>query len=468
MTLTQKTDFRPIPEAEPLLNLFTHRWDFIYTSHAKGMRKPQWKTESRHPLSDRLILQGAHLYGVRFGPDTGYAMIDIDADSPYHPRTDEFAIRRLIDSLEPLGITHHITLTSSASGGLHLYLPFPDELPTWKVAEALDLTIRAAGFEIKNGTLELFPNLRTGDRLLYAAHRLPLQDPKSFLLNSDFQPILTDSSVFVSQWMFAANQNTIDLDTLKLAIATHARRQTKLSTTAHKFLCDLEAEIGPGWTGPAQTNHLLGRIALLGYCFGHIIDDLDRPLNGERLVDWCIEKARSLAGFRQHCRHQTTLPRRIREWVRSVEASPKYFHYAIGKSSGKSDLITDGRSANPWNILQEQLAQTRIGAAIEMLPGTSLALMGIDDRVDYLRNRGISLETLYRHKNLWHPEFYRPPSNPEFRDSRISLLPEIDRNVFIHAGYRTIALQIYRDQDRNPLYSAGFASIVSINAGLDP
>jgi hypothetical protein len=458
MSLSQKTDSRPILEADALLNLFPHRWDFIYTSHAKGMRKAQWKTENRHPLSDRLILQGAHLYGVRFGPDTGYAMIDIDVDSPYHPRQDEFAIRRLIDSLEPIGIHSHITITSSASGGLHLYLPFPEELPTWKVAEALDLTIRAAGFEIKGGTLELFPNLRTGDRLLYAAHRLPLQDPKSCLLNSDFQPIGTSSNIFVSQWHFCAAKNTIDLATLKLAIATHARRQTKLSTTAHKFLCDLECEVGPGWTGPSQTNHLLGRIALLGYCFGHITDDLDRPLNGERLVDWCLEKARSLTGFRQHCGHQTTLPRRIREWVRSVEASPKYFHYAIGKSSGKSDLLADGRSANAWNILQEQLAQTRIGAAIEILPRASLALMGIDELVDHLRNRGISLETLYRHKTLWHPKFYRSPDNPNLRSSPISFLPEIDRNRLFGAGFNDIALQLYRDIDRNPLYGAGLGT----------
>ena len=228
MNITQTLAYRPIPEADTLLNLFSHRWDFIYTNHSKGLRKPQWKTESRHSLTDRLIKQGAHLYGVRFGPETTYAMIDIDVDSPYHPRQDEFAIRRLIDSLEPIGITHNLNLSSSASGGLHLYIPFSDELPTWKVAEALDATIRAAGFEIRLGTLELFPNLRTGDRLMYAAHRLPLQEPKSTILNSDFQPIATSPELFVSQWIFCSNQNTTTIADLKLAIDTHVRRKTKL------------------------------------------------------------------------------------------------------------------------------------------------------------------------------------------------------------------------------------------------
>jgi hypothetical protein len=120
MTLTQKTDFCPIPETEEFLALFPHRWDFIHANHAYGMKKPDWKTESRHTLSDRLILQSAKLYGVRFGSETAYAMVDIDTDSPYHPRQDEYAIPRLLDTLEPLGLIHHITLTSSHSGGLHV------------------------------------------------------------------------------------------------------------------------------------------------------------------------------------------------------------------------------------------------------------------------------------------------------------------------------------------------------------
>lgn len=449
MSLTQKTDFRPIPEAEEFLALFPHRWDFIYASRKSF--QPDWKTESRHSLSDRTLLQGADLYGVRFGHDTTYAMVDIDADSTYHPRQDEYAIPRLLDTLEPLGLTNCITLTSSASGGLHLYFPLPEELPTWKVAEALDLTLRNAGFQIKGGVLELFPNLRTGDRLMYAAHRLPLQDPKSWILNADFQPVLTNHTVFIQRWKFAAAQNTTDLPTLKKAIAILSRRQTKLSTTAQKFLQDLECEIAPGWTGPAQTNHLLGRIVLLGYCFGHVIEDLDRPIHGEKLVDWAIDKARSLPGFKEFCGHQSDLRRRVREWVRSCESKPQYFPYAIGKSSKPSDLITDGRSQNAWNRLQEQLAQTRIGDAMNRL-GRGVTLT-IDELVHYLRNQGISVETLYRHKSLWHPS-HRPPDPEKLDPSPISFLPQIDRNSLSGQGFNAIALQIYRNIDRNPALEA--------------
>ena len=455
MSLTQKTEFRPIPETEDYLDLFPHRWDFIYSNRSKGFQKSQWKTEHRHSLSDRLILQGAHYYGVRFGQETGYAMIDIDADSPYHPRHDEYAIPRLLDAIEPLGLVRHLTLTSSQSGGLHPYLPLPEELPSWAVSEALHYTLTGAGFTIAGGTLELFPNRRTDGTVTYAAHRLPLQCPKSQLLNADYQPILTSGITFLTQWRTAAAANTTNLDTLKLAIATYRRRKTKLSTTAEKFLQDLETEVAPGWTAHHQTNHLLGRIVLLGYCFGHILDDRDKPIAGESLVTWTIDKARSLPGFKEFCRHQASLHRRIREWVRSCEANPRYFPYAIGKSSKPSDLISDGRSQNAWNILQEQLAKSRIGLALEQLPG-SLSLE-IDELVQFLRSKGISVETLYRHKELWHPKFYRSPEPSKSESSPISLLPEIDRNSLSGKGFNAIARAIYQKIDRNPLSSAGLS-----------
>ena len=461
--INQKPEFCTIPEADPFLSFFPHRWDYIHSPYTHGMGKVQWRTESGHTLSDRLILEGAKYYGVRFGPDTAYMMLDIDSGSSCHPRNDEFAIHRIMDALEPLGLIHVITITSSVSGGLHLYFPFPTEISTWKVSEAVDLTLRAAGFCLKGGELEIFPNLRTGDRLLYAAHRLPLQDPKSSILNADFQAIYTSRSVFTNQWIFCANQNTVSLGILKKAIAVHSRRSTKLSTTAHKFLGDLECETAPGWTGRGQTNHLIGRIVLLGYCFGHVIEDLDRPMHGERLVDWSIEKARSLPGFKEFCRHQAGLRRRVRDWCRSCESNPRYFPYAIGKSSKPSDLVTDGRSQNAWNTLQEQLAQTRIGSAIDLLIGISITEgdrslwldMSVDELVRYLRSHGMSVETLYRHKRLWHPNHRPLAIDPKKRYSLTSLLPEIDRKSIQERGFRSIALQIYHNIGRKPIGGAG-------------
>ena len=54
--INQKLEFCPILEEEDFLGLFPHRWDFISSPYTHGLSKVNWKTESRHTLSDRLIL----------------------------------------------------------------------------------------------------------------------------------------------------------------------------------------------------------------------------------------------------------------------------------------------------------------------------------------------------------------------------------------------------------------------------
>lgn len=50
-----------IQEQDDFLKLFSHRYDCLWARHPQ----PDWRTESRYPRSDRLIDQGAHLFGVR-------------------------------------------------------------------------------------------------------------------------------------------------------------------------------------------------------------------------------------------------------------------------------------------------------------------------------------------------------------------------------------------------------------------
>jgi hypothetical protein len=116
--------FAYIPERDdPFLSLFPHRYDFIYAPHPDLGERPQWQTESRYPLSDRLIQQGAHLYGVRFGAQTQYCLLDIDIGSAYHRQQDPLAIHRLLAALEPLGLVSYLACTSSNSQGCTCTFP---------------------------------------------------------------------------------------------------------------------------------------------------------------------------------------------------------------------------------------------------------------------------------------------------------------------------------------------------------
>jgi hypothetical protein len=111
------------------LGLFPHRYDYIWAVHPNPGAKPEWQTETRHPLADRTIQQGSQLYGVRFGTETSYAMLDIDIGSRYHPRQDPFGVDRLLLALEPLGLISNLTIESQwRSAPLFSLRAGPDQL----------------------------------------------------------------------------------------------------------------------------------------------------------------------------------------------------------------------------------------------------------------------------------------------------------------------------------------------------
>ncbi|MBD1910662.1 MULTISPECIES: hypothetical protein [unclassified Leptolyngbya] len=390
----------------PFLALFPHRLDYIWAPQPQPGHAVEWQTESRHPLSDRLIEQGSFLYGVRFGKETSYALLDIDTGSPYHPKRDPFAIRRILEVLEPLGITHSLKLFSSYSGGIHIYLPLARAQKSGSLALAIAALVEHAGFKIAAGQLEIFPDpkpyIPKGKPQLYAAHRLPLQIG-SYLLTEGWEPIYSPQGEFVRQWQFCAQQNEVTETNIKRVLKIYRRRQYRVSTNAAKFLNDLHAEIEQGWTGHGQTNHLLGRIAMREYIFGHILAG-GAPLEGSDLVQQIVKVATALPGYQDWCRHQHEIHKRAEEWARCVETS-RYFHYGL-KSSTVSTLQPTSEPQEKklsWNEQQAQTAREKIRQAIAQLLASKTLPVGTTERFKALVQHKISGSTLYRHRDLWHP-----------------------------------------------------------------
>ncbi|MBW4474980.1 MAG: hypothetical protein KME45_32060 [Stenomitos rutilans HA7619-LM2] len=405
--------FQAIQEPDAFLHLFPHRFDFIYAEHPDLGDRPDWKTEDRHPLSDRLIQEGAYLYGVRFGKQTDYLMLDIDRGSLYHPHSDRFAIPRLLAALEPLGLVETVAVTSSYSGGIHLYLPFQKAQETWAIAQIVSTLLANAGFKLKAGQLELFPNPKPYSEApsLYTAHRLPLQ-VGSYLLNSDFQPIYGEQTTFVQRWQFAQQRNAIDQRTLKRVLQQTKRKRYKLSGKAEKFLHDLNIEVLIGWSDSGQTNYLLGRIAMREYIFGHIQRDVE-PLTGEDLAAAICEVARSLPGFETYCRHQGNLEQRAMFYARSIQSS---HYYPFGsKHQAKTSLLPEP-TAPPkpnWNQSQSHAARDRIHQAVTNLLNKNALPKQVTARKNAIKTYGIGSQTLEKHKELWHPNYLKPKQEAE-------------------------------------------------------
>ncbi len=389
--------------------LFSHRFNFI---EAPFSDKPEWKTVGKYPIEHRNLWaayqDSDRLIGLSFGSMTRYAVLDIDRHSKYHPERNQYALKALLGLYEDIGITRHITLRSSNSGGLHIYFVFEEALPTFKLAQTLRLTAVCGGFEVKDGQLEIYPNTKAygeKQKTAYKAIRLPLQQG-SYLLDDDFNPHSNDIKTFLDLCDYVAKGQ--DLELLKTALETANQiksfKRIKGSGEASRFAADLKEQYQEGWTDYGQTNDLLRVIGTYGRVF--------KALEGQKLAEFIENTAMTLPGHRRYCRHQHNLKQRAKDWARCIE---KYY-YPYGEnpnrvgtfrglkkeSEPKENLVNLGRQDGAITRLQKAVIHIqetvavipkKIGELKELLVNTIRQLFGITP----------STRTLNRYKNYWHP-----------------------------------------------------------------
>jgi hypothetical protein len=410
------------PTGQRFCKFFNHRFNFIKSSYSLT---PEWITVSNHPIDHR-NLWSAHqdperLIGLSFGTTTHYAVLDIDRQSPYHPCNSEAQYQELLGAYEAIGINSVLTVQSSLSGGLHVYFVFPKVLPTFGLAHTLRLTAVRAGYEVKDGTLEIFPNTKAyskQSKTAYKPLRLPLQQG-SYLLDKDFVPYSNDIEVFFNQAEAIAEEQDLELLEVAITVANQIKqfRRVKGNGDASSFAQDLREQIAEGWTGSQQTNDLLRIIGTYGRVF--------KGLEGQALADYIITKAESSPGYRQYCQHQHNIHRRAKDWGRCIE---KYY-YPYGSEPSRAgtfkQLQKDGGC--PEKSPKENLVnQTRQQEAVERIKGGMAQLMDtiklIPTKVGELKDllleaitqlfgKRPSDKTLYRYKEYWHPDHIQTPAS---------------------------------------------------------
>jgi hypothetical protein len=388
--------FRYVPEWDEFLDLFPHRGSYLWAEHPTAGDRPDWQTETRHLLSDRLMMQGAYLYGVRFGQNTHYLMIDIDHGSQLHPLRDPFAIGRIIDALEPLGLVSCVPIRSSYSDGIHLYFPFAHGQKSWAIAQAAESLLQSSGLKLEKGQVELFPNPRRCTGKDYNGHRLPLQQG-SYILNEEMEPVLSSRAEFVRRWRLAENRNVLTEETVTLTLKQFSRQAPrKLRFSSQKFLNDLNADIEPGWISCGQTNYILGRIAQREYVFFNALYG-GSPLVGERLAARICEVAEDLPGFKQYCRHQHQMFDRCMEFARCIENSG---YYPYGGDRALKAVPNDPKE-NSWNKQQATEARQRIERALSDMAQKGTLPSGIRNLLYAIKSYGVSAGSFYKNRDLW-------------------------------------------------------------------
>lgn len=412
---------------------FWHPFGAIVAPSLVEGAKPAWRTIDYYLQPSQLWnlhQDKSKLVGLRFNDTTRYATIDLDLEGDYH---NIESINRIKAALEDIGIVDIILLQSSFSGGYHLILSFASPLPTFPLACALEITLRNAGFILRQGHLEIFPNTKpySAKQITnYKAIRCPMQPGSgSFLLNDDLQPISDSVSIFLDHCDRAASRQ--DLTKLK-RVANKAKKQISReryrkqeSADVIQWRANWEEIIAIGWTGKGQTNTLLQ--IFVGY--GIVFLDLE----SDKLVEFCLTTAINAPGYSQYCRHQHEIEARVRHWVESTIRNKWYSAYisyperllgtfantfaeAIAGISSihkpKDNVIPfDRRKQQNWE--RSQQAQQRIQIVVKTIEWDSGLPVGATERGKVIRaeykrrfHKTISQETLQKHLHLWHPTRY--------------------------------------------------------------
>lgn len=416
---------KQIPQPQPLdpigqrfLSHFHHGWGFIFAPTPKTGERPHWQTENRYPLQPRNLwqqyLDDSVLLGLRFDKETSYLLIDLDRKSKLHPANSYIKYKQLLGCLEEIGLCRPVPIQSSDSGGLHIYYFLSEKQPSFLLACAIKQTLEAAGFKIRAGELEIFPNCKVysqGRPSSFNAHRLPLQ-AGSFLLDDSLMPWSED----IEDLMDAADWSAGGQDYEALSGAIAVARFQKIvkfpyrqRSTIDQWRHDIEERLGEGWTGHGQTNDLLKDIACYGIVFRH--------LSGQALVDYIVITACQSPGYTQWCRHQHEIEQRARDWARCCEGF--YTPYAGTPkrlNSYKQQFGTEEENKvielHP-NEQRQQETLERIRAIVAQLQATEQFPQRTSDRAMAIiaaskaqYGKGVSQTTLHKpiYLPLWHPD----------------------------------------------------------------
>lgn len=426
----------PLSDAgQRLATLFPKGWDWIYADVPKRGLKPEWETVKKFPLTPVELWslhQDEHcIIGIRPHHVTRWGILDIDTTSLYHPQTNPEALPRILRNLEEIGIVRTLLCQSSHSGGLHLYIPLPEAIGSYGLAVALKLHLSTAGFKLRSGQLEIFPNVKRyipqGQGFsLYNGVRLPFQPNTGFLpLDQDLNPLPWN----LDEWLdaFDLASSCQDLALLKRQIAdaelNHRIRKGDRTPASLARWQDRINQEKLGWSGPGETNEKLKAFG----CEARVFMGMD----SEAQIAEYIEKiALSTPGFQEHSSHQKDLKQRSRDvaaWVM------KYYWPMGGPASRSTGYHSPQKSVADFSYHQakREAAQHRIREAIAHLQQTNTLPATATARAKAIVSIAkVSQHTLYKdiNKPLWHPNEFpaiAPENQPETQVIQSITQPEL-------------------------------------------
>jgi hypothetical protein len=312
---------------ESLLPEFKSRVNYLFRKREQG----EWKTankklkdakgnvvlkngkEVNRSLLDSALRKsleghGKYLYGLRFSKYTRVGIIDIDNKpghpSKYHSSTEREKISYFFKNEYDINVVWY---QSSNSGGWHGYIFLSSPVLTFSLACFLKLALSEAGFELKGGTLETYPNIKSDKHALYLAIRCPCAegfgaDVKTFIADS-----IKYSSKISEECLEIAREQ---INKTNYALAKHKHTPDNFKGLHLVIYREYMSVIDNGWTNIGQTGRIMYLLITKGKKLG-LFKDRSQCFNE------LIQILPSLPGYNAFCRHTEDLDKRLE---RQIEA----------------------------------------------------------------------------------------------------------------------------------------------------
>lgn len=196
--------------------------------------------------------------GVSFDEnETQYCTIDIDnKPNKINPYYNIETLHKIIETTKDLG--EPILMRSSDNLGWHLRWYFDKPVKTWMTASYLKDLLEKNGFTIKDGMLELYPNVKASYKSSYKPIRLPCQKDSAILSLDDGRAIAEwneGPEIFLCHWKDEVTKHLIDTSKLKFL-----QERSFKNPDTQKWYKDYITLKDKGLTGPSQDNDASGLI----------------------------------------------------------------------------------------------------------------------------------------------------------------------------------------------------------------
>jgi hypothetical protein len=343
------------------------------------------------------------LLGVRPGLETDWLAVDVDIHSPYHPANNPEQFDRLVQLLRDHDLSF-VLVRSSDSHGVHLWIPLP-LCSSAALAEFADDLFRSAGFIIRKGTLELFPNVRKEAGSRYLGIRLPLMHPDSRVLDQEnYTPIAESLStfrqklpLFLQHWRDALERNAGATESLPI----HAGGGGYYSPA---LIAENEKRLAEGFTGRSQSSKLAGNACFIGASKG---------LTGAALQAYMNKRLSELPGFERYSRHQREILKGdYSEWVSfySARANRLDARFRRGGRRPAAAAPATPAPANRGNLATREANRAAITEAVADLcrrmrfcPTREAAREAVAAKARELGHEQITARTCRHHQDLLEP-----------------------------------------------------------------